>query len=446
MCTAAPGVSYSASLNCTAGETRPCRPGGTVEAGVDALGVVSEGGSRFRFVAVPVVTGIEPAGASPAGGSLVTLTGSGFGLASDTVVARISAQDCSQTGWVSDTSAVCTVPSGSGGKRSVGVQVSTPTSVVYSTKAGAFSFSAPSVLQAQRAGVSMPNGPTSGGVSLTILGSGFGATNVLNDVTALVGDTVCASTGWTSDSSVGCFLSPGFGNAVDTTVRVACGTYGGPERYTCLKTTAPLKFSYDSPHLDRTDVDPAAVGEEAMSVTGTNFGIFDPTWTMAIGATSVNNLAWVSDTSVTARTRGGIGLNSIVMRVRTPLPRSESVQTTFVAAFTYRAPAVARLVPGFVAATGTQSITVFGADFGSFDHSPTVKIGSTNCLASVWHSDSSISCKTASGAYVQRPVHIEFLQSYNDDVVEADKAKALNYSSGSCEEVNPTPENLNPKP
>ena len=81
------------------------------------------------------------------------------------------------------------------------------------------------------------------------------------------------------------------------------------------------------------------------------------------------------------------------------------MQATFHNAFTYRAPSVARIHPGFVAATGTQSVTLIGADFGAFDHSPTVKIGSTKCLASVWHSDSSISCKTPSGAYAQRPVH-----------------------------------------
>ena len=58
-------------------------------------------------------------------------------------------------------------------------------------------------------------------------------------------------------------------------------------------------------------------------MTGTNFGVFDPSWTMAIGATSTDDFEWVSDTSVTARTRGGIGVNNIAIEVRAPLPRSE---------------------------------------------------------------------------------------------------------------------------
>ena len=49
-------------------------------------------------------------------------------------------------------------------------------------------------------------------------------------------------------------------------MRVACGAFGGAERYSCLKTTIPLKFSYDVPHLDQIHVDPAGAGGELLTV------------------------------------------------------------------------------------------------------------------------------------------------------------------------------------
>ena len=218
---------------------------GIVPAAVEVAGVTTNGDETFgfRYMVAPEIISVTPSTAAAAGGAHITITGTGFGTPIETVVARINSVDCSSTHWQSQSSLICVSPAGVGARRSVGVEVTSQSDTsIYSTRMNAFAFKPPVVSNIKRAGSSLWNGPTTGGISMTIIGENFGVTDGENQPQAGVGSindvgTICSSTAWTSDSSLGCRMDSGIGANLDVWVRIACGAYGGSPRYTC-RTTA----------------------------------------------------------------------------------------------------------------------------------------------------------------------------------------------------------------
>ncbi len=142
---------------------------GTVDVSVTTPGGTSPAAPGAQFTYGPAVTGIAPAAGPVAGGTTLTLSGTGFTGATEVT---FGVQVGSDLVVVSDTElTVTTPPTPSSG--TVAVAVITPAGTSPDTLAGQFTYG-PAVT-----GVSPAGGPVAGETTVTLTGSGFtGATEV----------------------------------------------------------------------------------------------------------------------------------------------------------------------------------------------------------------------------------------------------------------------------
>jgi hypothetical protein len=428
------------SLLCQVPRSPEDNVNGMYKAGVKVAGVASQITKDFRYMIAPQVVSAEPSTGVARGGSRINITGSGFGTSAETVVARINSEDCLETIWESQSSLVCISPAGAGARRSVGVEVTSRTTSIYRTKMNAFAYKPPVAMNVVRNWGSMWNGPTTGAISMTIIGENFGTNVVESQPQAGVGNTLCSSTGWISDSSLGCRMDAGIGGKLDVWVRIACGAYRSSPRYTCRTTYESSSygtFTYDRPYLQQVEIVgmaglAAGRGNQTILLKGSNFGTFDAPLRISIGSTNVSHAKWTSDSSITCVAAGGLGTNDIKI---VKAVESQLVESVWKNAIEYAAPTIDRISPDFAVSSGGQTVTVIGKHFSPFDHSPLVQLGKTMCAASVWQSDSTVLCKTPGGAYIQRTAKMALHQSYNEEVLDVTKAKAFNFSAGSCAEI-----------
>jgi hypothetical protein len=161
---------------------------------------------------LPTVTGISPASGSAAGGTSVTITGTGFTNA--TVVSFGGAVASSFTAN-SDTQITAVSPAGAG---TVDVTVGTTSGNSVTSAADQFAYPAAVLPLPTVTGVSPASGTVGGGTSVTITGTNFtGATAVNFGGTAATGVTVNSATQATA-------VSPAGTGTVDVTIVTPGGT------------------------------------------------------------------------------------------------------------------------------------------------------------------------------------------------------------------------------
>ena len=156
----------------------------------------------------PAVTGLSPTSGPVAGGTLVTITGTGFTGATAVDFGTTAATDVTV---VNDTTITADSPAGTG---VVDVTVTTPGGTSATSAADQFTY----VVAPAVTGLSPTSGPAAGGTLVTITGTGFtGATAVDFGTTAATNVTVVNDTTITADSPAGT-------GAVDVTVTTPGGT------------------------------------------------------------------------------------------------------------------------------------------------------------------------------------------------------------------------------
>ncbi len=170
--------------------------------------------NEFTYVAVaaPTVTGVSPNSGPAPGGTLVTITGTGF-----TGATAVDFGTTAATGFsvVSATTITADSPAGTG---TVDVTVLTSGGTSATSAADEFTYTA--VAAPTVTGISPNSGPAAGGTLVTITGSGFsGATAVDFGTTAATDVTVVNATTITADSPAGTGVA-------DVTVTTPAGTSG----------------------------------------------------------------------------------------------------------------------------------------------------------------------------------------------------------------------------
>jgi hypothetical protein len=125
----------------------------------------------FTYLVPPAITGVSPNLGPLAGGTNVTITGTGFTGATAVTVGGLPAKNVVV---VSDTSLTATVPANTVGLHNI--QVTAPSGTSAKVAADGFTYvAAPTVT-----GISPSSGPDAGGTTVTLTGTGFtGATAVL---------------------------------------------------------------------------------------------------------------------------------------------------------------------------------------------------------------------------------------------------------------------------
>ena len=331
-------------------------------------------GAPQALAAAPAVTGLTPANGPAAGGSSVTITGSGFIGAT---AVNFGATDATTFTVDNDASITATAPAGTAGS-TVDVTVtnaSAETSATGIADQYTYDFPVPTVTS-----LSPTNGPAAGGTSVTITGSGFsGATAVNFGADPATGFTINNATQITATAPAGTG-----GSTVDVTVTTPGGT----------SSTAGVgnDYSYDVPAPTVTALNPThgpAAGGNSVTITGTN--LIGAT-AVHFGASNATNVNVVNSTTVTATAPGRTGGSTVNVTATTPGGTSSTSGTGN--DYSYDVPSVTTLVPNHGSAAGGYQVTIGGTEFTG---ATSVKFGTASASAVNVVNDATITVNAPAG-------------------------------------------------
>ncbi len=320
----------------------PAHAAGTVDVTV-TTGAGTSGTSaadQYTFAAVPTVTAVSPNSGPLAGGTSVTITGTGFmGTGFTTSAVTFAGVAATNVIVVNSTTITATTPAGTAG--TAAVRVTTPGG--QSTTNTFWTYRAAPTISSMSASA----GPLAGGTIFTITGTNFvsGATSV---TFGAVSGTVNSVTGTTSMS----VTSPAqLAGTVDVTVTTTGGT--------SAIVTAD-KFTY-TPAPTVTGVSPSAgptTSGTTVTLTGTNFVSGA---TVSFGGTAGTGVVFNSATSitVTAPTHAAGTVDVTVTTAGgTSVANPPGDQYTFTAA-----PTVLGVSPAFDSIAGGSTVVITGTNF-----------------------------------------------------------------------------------
>ena len=334
----------------SASQIRATTPAGA--AGAQAVQVTNASGASatlagaftYATASSPTLTAVTPTSGPTAGGTTITLTGTNF-VAGATV--RVGGTAATNVAFVSATQLTARTPAGTAGARDV--QVTNP-SGQSATRTGGFTYTAAAQAPTLTA-VSPTSGPTAGGTTITLTG-----TNFVSGATVRVGGTAATNVAFVSATSLTARTPAGTAGARDVQVTNPNGqsaTRSGAFTYTAAAQAPTL-----------TAVSPASgptAGGTTITLTGTNFVSGA---TVRVGGTAATNVAFVSATSLTARTPAG---TAGARDVQVTNPNGQSATRS--GAFTYTgatgALTATSVSPLSGPASGGTVVTVTGTGFVS---------------------------------------------------------------------------------
>ncbi len=330
---ATPATGYTLNSNTQITATAPAGTG-TVDVRVTGVGGTSatSAADHYTYIAAPVVTSVSPTAGPTAGGTTVTITGTGF-LFSTAVT--FGATPATSYSVISSTQITAVSPANAG---TVDIRVTTSGGTSATSAADQFTYVAQPTLSL----VTPRSGPSSGGTTLFLTGTGFTAASTVS-----FGGTPASSVTVGSATSIIATAPAGSG-----TVDVRVATEGGTSA-----TFAGDTFTfYPVPTI--TSISPASgstAGGTSVTITGTNLSSTSAVSFGGTGATYAIN----SDTSVTATAPAGTG--TVDLRVTTIGGTSA---TSAADQFTYvTGPAVTSISPSSGPAAGGTSVTITGTGF-----------------------------------------------------------------------------------
>jgi hypothetical protein len=271
------------------------------------------------FAVPPTVTGISPTTGTAAGGTAVTINGSGFTGVTGVTFASASAAFT----IVSDTQITATSPRGSG---AVTVTVTTPAG--QATTQFTYTGAAPTIT-----GISPTSGPTAGGTAVTINGSGFTGTTGVTFAKANAAFTIVSDTQITATSPQG-----------SGTVTITVTNPVGP---------ATAQFTYTATPPVITGIVPSSgpmAGGTAVTINGSGFtGTTGVTFAQSSTAFTI-----VSDSQITTTSPQGSG--TVTITVTTPVNHATGQFT-----YTGPTPVLTGISPTQGTADGGTPVTITGS-------------------------------------------------------------------------------------
>jgi large repetitive protein len=302
----------------------------------------------------PSISSISPTSAATAGGSVITLTGSNFGVAGATVT--VNGTNAPLVA-LSHSSVRVTLPPGQGNPATVQIIVEAQTA-----SSTAFGYAAP-VLSS----ISAASKPTAGGVAITLSGSNFGLSP-----SVIIGGVSATITGTPTYTQLVATLPPGQGTG--NLVRVIAAG----------QVSNSLTLDYDAPVISSISAaSKPTAGGVAITLSGSNFGLSP---SVTIGGVSATVTGTPTHTQVVATLPPGHGTGKLV-RVTAAAQVSNSLTLD------YDAPLISSVTATSRPTAGNVPITLQGSNFGI---SPSVTLQGTQ-LSVIQSSHSSIVCTLPPG-------------------------------------------------
>jgi len=260
---AAASFSVSSASQITA--VSPAHAAGAVDVTVTTPGGTSGTSSAdtFTFAAPgPVVSGLNPTQGSTSGGTSVTISGSGFSGATAVTFGTTAASS-----FTVNNDSQITATSAAEAAGTVDVTVTTPAGTSATSASDRFTFAAASPSAPSVSGLNPTQGPTSGGTSVTISGSGFtGATAVA------FGSSAAKSFAVNSDSQITAVSPAGAAGTVDVTVTTPAGGSAAvsADRFTYTVPAPPPSFTMSASPSSAVSVRGALNANYTVTLTASN--------------------------------------------------------------------------------------------------------------------------------------------------------------------------------
>jgi fibronectin-binding autotransporter adhesin len=339
---------------------------------IESVGVAT--GSLCRFAKeCDFVSQVSPHNFPSSGSIIVTvLVIREFGT--NRSIIKIGGSGCTSTEWKSETSIICLAVAGT----TKHIEISASMNLQMGNFSNAISYNAPVV-----SGVGASNAASSGGRSVTVVGSGgLGMSD--SSVRGRAGASGCAGSVWLSDSGLVCRICSGLGDGA--AVVVSTGAQGG---------SLSAAVSYDAVSVSGVGAsNVASSGAASVTVVGSGgFGVSGVSAAGRVGGSACVASVWLSDSGLVCRAGAGYGGGGRTLEVSVVMRRG-----SLSAAVSYDAVSVSGVGVSNVASSGAASVTVVGrGGAGMSGASSKARVGLTACDGSVWLSDSGLVCRSASG-------------------------------------------------
>lgn len=339
--------------------------------------------SGYTYRGAPTVTSVMPSAGATAGGTVVTVAGTGFYTGASVTFGGLA---CTGVNVVSATALTCTTPANPAGAVTVTV---TNADTQTGNKPTAFTYqAAPTV-----ASISLNAGALAGGTTVTISGTGFLAGAAVD-----FGGSVCNAVTVVNPTTITCTTSAHLAGAVTVKVTNTDSQFGSLGAAYTYQSAPSITSVYLTaiPALN-----PAAgsiSGGSSLTITGTNFLTGA---TVSVGGSACTPVTVVNSTTITCTTTAHIAgtVNVVVTNLDTQT-------TTKNNGFTYQpAPSVTSVAlqaaptvtPATGAVAGGTPVTITGTGFVT---GSTVTFGGAACTNVIFLSSTSITCKTPASPLV----------------------------------------------
>ena len=324
--------------------TAPAQAAGMVDVTVTTFAGTSSTSSADQYTystpSVPSISSLSSSTDSTNGGSLVTISGSGFATATAINIGDLSITDFTIN---SDSQITFVTPPYVAGVWDLSVTSAAGTSALSSSTQFTYTLaSAPSVT-----GLSVSGGSSAGGDTIQLSGSGFAAT------TAVLFGGVAASFTVNSDTSITAIAPPQIAGTVDVKVQTTAGisASSSSDQYTYSASSAPSVSSLST-------AAGSSSGGTLVTISGSNFTAAS---SVLFGSVSAS-FSVISDSTITAYAPAQAA-GTVDVTVTTP---SGTSTTSSADQFTYSsasAPSVTGLADTSGPTTGGNPITILGTNF-----------------------------------------------------------------------------------
>jgi hypothetical protein len=363
----------------SATQVRATTPAGTAGARTVQITVGGQSvslASAFTYVAGPALTSVSPTSGPAGGGTVITLTGTGFAAGATVTVGGAAATSVQV---LSATQVRATTPAGTAGARTVQVTVGGQSASL----ANAFTYAGAPTLTS----VSPTSGSTAGGTVITLTG-----TNFASGATVSVGGAGATNVQVLSATQVRATTPAGTAGARTVQITVGGQSASLTNAFTYTAPAAAPTLTSVSPNSGPTS------GGTVVTLAGTNFVSGA---TVRVGGAAAG-VTFVSATQLRATTPAGSAGGQSV-QVTNP----DGQSATRAAAFTYTSatpgPSLTSIAPASGPVAGGTAIALTGTNFVA---GTTVTIGGNAATSVVVASATRITAVTPAGTAGARDVRV----------------------------------------
>ncbi len=291
----------------------------------------------------PTITGLNPTFGPVAGGTLVTMTGTGFQTG-----ATVSVGGSAATSVTVVTAGTLTfvTPAGASGPASVTVTNPGPSSA---TATNAYTYVSGAAPAPTISSISPASGPTAGGTTITITGTGF-QVNGASQATVTIAGSAATSVQVLTATTIVCVTPAGPAGAQNVVVT-------NPDTQSA---TATGGFTYIGPSPTITSLNPTSgtvLGGTTVTITGTNFA----TGATVLFGTNVGTVTSVTSMQILVISPAGSSIGPATVTVTNPGGGSGSLTNSY--NYLGSPPTITGINPATGASTGGTTVTITGTNF-----------------------------------------------------------------------------------